>query len=82
MSMLADTLHHVQARIASAAQRAGRDPSEVMLVAVTKTHPAEIIVEAFELGVQHFGENRVEEAARKIPSVESAIRNQIGRAHV
>ncbi len=73
MATLADNLQRVQERIASAAQRAGRDPSEVTLVAVTKTHPAETIVEAFELGLRHFGENRVEEAARKIPAVRSAI---------
>ena len=75
MSTLSDNFHRVQARIASAAQRAGRDPSAVTLVAVSKTHPAEIITAAFELGVRHFGENRVEEAARKIPSVQSTIKN-------
>ncbi len=75
MSALADNLYRVRARISAAARRAGRDPSEIMLVAVTKTHPVETIVAANELGLQHMGENRVEEAATKIPTVQSAIRN-------
>ena len=73
MSALADNLHRVQERIASAARRGGRDPSEVTLVAVTKTHPPETILEAHDLGVRHFGENRVEEAAGKIPLVHSSF---------
>jgi len=73
MSDLADNLRRVQDRIAAAARRADRDPSEITLVAVSKTHPAQTIVEAFELGVGHFGENRVEEAVEKLPAVQSAI---------
>ena len=73
MSTLSDNLNRVRDRIASAARRAMRDPSDILLVAVSKTHPPETIREAVLLGVRHFGENRVEEAAAKIPSVESAI---------
>jgi pyridoxal phosphate enzyme (YggS family) len=73
MSALADNLHRVQERIAGAARRVGRDPFEVTLVAVAKTHPPETILAAYELGVRHFGENRVEEAAGKIPLVHSAF---------
>jgi len=51
----------VQARIAAAARHAGRRPEEIMLIAVSKTHPAEAIRAAFEAGVRHFGENRVQE---------------------
>jgi pyridoxal phosphate enzyme (YggS family) len=59
----------VQERIAAAARRAGRDPAEVTLVAVTKTHPPEVIEAAYLAGLRHFGENRVEEAAPKIQAV-------------
>ena len=76
MSALADHLARVQERMAAAARRSGRDPSEVTLVAVTKSHPPDTILEAFELGVRHFGENRAEEASLKIPSVQSAISRQ------
>jgi pyridoxal phosphate enzyme (YggS family) len=53
-------------RIAAAAERAGRDASEVKLVAVTKTHPASLVREAFAAGLREFGENRVQEAEEKI----------------
>jgi pyridoxal phosphate enzyme (YggS family) len=70
---IAHNLRRVQERIAEAALRAGRDPAEVMLVAVTKTRPAEAVVAACQAGVLHVGENRVEEAAPKIPAVQAAI---------
>ncbi|HLF28639.1 MAG TPA: YggS family pyridoxal phosphate-dependent enzyme [Anaerolineae bacterium] len=76
LTRLADNLHRVQERIRAAARRAGRDPAEVTLVAVTKTHPVDTLLAAYELGVRHFGENRVEEALEKIPAVQSAIKNQ------
>lgn len=59
-------LRDVRRRIKEAAQRAGRDLSEITLVAVTKTVPVEAIREAYNLGLRHFGENRVGEAADKI----------------
>lgn len=55
-------------RISQAAVRAGRNPDEVKLIAVTKTVEAEVIREAAECGVENFGENRVQEAQRKIKS--------------
>ena len=71
MSTLADQLQRVQDRMAAAARRAGRDPSEVTLVAVSKTHPPEVILQAVELGVRHFGENRIEEALPKLRAIQS-----------
>ncbi|MBN1811866.1 MAG: YggS family pyridoxal phosphate-dependent enzyme [Anaerolineae bacterium] len=68
-SHIARNLAQVQERIAEAALRAGRDPAAITLVAVTKTHPAETVVAAYEAGVRHFGENRVEEGMTKIPAV-------------
>ncbi len=59
-------LRRVQARVAAAAQRAGRDPAEIVLVAVTKTHPVEVVQAAYQAGVRHFGENRVDEGVPKM----------------
>ena len=59
---IAANLAQVQHRIEAAAQRAGRDPTEVTLVAVTKTQSLEVVQAAYQAGVRHFGENRVEEA--------------------
>jgi len=55
----------VQERIASAAKRLGRSPSEISLMAVTKTHPPERIREAYAAGLRLFGENRVQEFEAK-----------------
>ncbi|MDH7488064.1 MAG: YggS family pyridoxal phosphate-dependent enzyme [Anaerolineae bacterium] len=66
-------LRAVNERIAEAAARAGRSPDAITLVAVTKTVPAEIVAAAWELGVRHFGENRVEEAEAKIPAADALI---------
>ena len=61
----AERLRHVQARIDRAAERAGRDASSITLIAVTKTHPVAAVREAFDAGLAHFGENRVQEGAAK-----------------
>jgi hypothetical protein len=66
---LGANIENVTARIAAAAQRAGRDPSEIQLVAVTKTYPAEVVLAAAEAGLTDFGENRIEEAAPKMRAV-------------
>jgi len=75
---LAENLALVQARMAAAAQRVGRDPSEVTLVAVSKTHPAEAIQMAYDLGVRDFGESRVEEALPKIAAVHAWLAQRPG----
>ncbi len=56
-----ENLPRIQERIASAAARAGRRAEEITLIAVSKTHPASAIREAYEAGIRHFGENRVQE---------------------
>lgn len=73
-------LEEIRARIASAAARAGRDPGEIKLVAVSKTHPAETIREAIAAGQTIFGENKVREAEDKIDEIgrESAEWHLIG----
>ena len=63
---IADRLTEIRARIAAAARSAGRDPSSVRLVAVSKTFPIESVREAFAAGQRDFGENRVQEALQKI----------------
>lgn len=54
-------------RIAAAAKRSGRTPEEVALIAVTKTHGADVVRDAVAAGMTCFGENKVQEAAWKIP---------------
>jgi hypothetical protein len=63
---IAANLNAVQQRVAAACARAGRDPSTVTLVTVSKGHPVEVICAAADLGVSLFGENRVQEAKAKI----------------
>ena len=60
-SRVHENLPQIQERIAEAAKRAGRRPEEITLIAVSKTHPANAIRQAYEAGVRHFGENRVQE---------------------
>lgn len=70
---VAQNIEQVRETIAAACARVGRDPSEVTLVAVSKTHGPDAILQAIAAGVQHFGENRVEEAEGKIPAVNRAV---------
>jgi PLP dependent protein len=60
-TMLKENAARIQERIAKAAARAGRKADEITLIAVSKTHPASAIREAYEAGLRHFGENRVQE---------------------
>lgn len=69
---IATRLDQVRERIARAAARANRDPAAITLVAVTKTHPPEVIAEAIAAGARDLGENRVQEAALKIPPLAAA----------
>lgn len=69
---IAERLAEIRRRIIDSAERAGRDPDGVTLVAVGKTHPPEAIAEAIAAGVTDIGENRVQEGAAKhdrLPSV-------------
>jgi pyridoxal phosphate enzyme (YggS family) len=66
---LAANLETVRQTIARSAERAGRDPRQVVLVAVTKTFPAERIREAMAVGLRVFGENRVQEALPKMDEI-------------
>jgi PLP dependent protein len=66
-------LAQVEERIAAACRRAGRERAEVTLVAVTKTRSLDEIVAAYHCGLRHFGENRVEEAAEKVPALRATF---------
>ncbi len=69
---LRPALETVRARIDAAARAAGRDPAEVTLVAVSKTHPASLVQQAMDCGQTVFGENRVQEAAAKFAPLRDA----------
>src|SRR5512138_129490 len=69
---IACNLAEVRARIAAAAKDCGRDPAEVTLVAVSKTHPAAAVEAALAAGQTVFGENRVQEAQGKFPALKAA----------
>ena len=62
---IAENIARIRERIAAAAARAGRNPAEIALMAVSKTVPADRIREAFEAGQRLFGENRVQEFQAK-----------------
>jgi PLP dependent protein len=66
---LAKRIVEVKGRIAEAAARAGRSASDITLVAVSKTHPADMVRAAIAAGLKDFGENKVQEAEKKIPAV-------------
>ena len=66
---IGQNLAGIRKRIAKAAEKAGRSPSEVTLVAVTKTVDVSAIQEAFAAGLCHFGESRIQEAKDKIPAL-------------
>jgi pyridoxal phosphate enzyme (YggS family) len=68
LSAIADRLAGIRARIDAAARSAGRDPSSVRLVAVSKTFPIDAVREAYAVGQRDFGENRVQEALQKVVS--------------
>jgi pyridoxal phosphate enzyme (YggS family) len=69
MSTIRDNLLKVRERIERAAQKAGRDPKEIRLVAVSKTVEVARIKEAIEAGVSILGENYVQEAQKKIEAL-------------
>ena len=69
MTTIAARLHDVRTRIAASAQRAGRDPAAVALLAVSKTWPAEAVREAAAAGQRAFGENYVQEGVDKVEAL-------------
>ena len=77
--MLKENLENVEQKIQAACERSGRDRSEVTLIAVSKTKPAEMVQEAYDLGIRLFGENKVQEILEKCPRMpEDARFHMIG----
>ncbi|MFD0892729.1 YggS family pyridoxal phosphate-dependent enzyme [Luteolibacter ambystomatis] len=74
MSEVAEHLAAVEARIAAACRRAGRERSSVALIAVSKTFPAESVADAAAAGQSLFGESRLQEAEPKIAASPSGLR--------
>ena len=75
MRDLRERIERVREQIAEAAARAGREPSSATLIGASKTRSPEEIAEAISAGLDHVGENRVQEAAGKI----SRVRELLGR---
>ncbi len=76
MPDLHDRINRVRDQIADAAARAGRGPSAITLIGASKTRAPEEIAEAVAAGLDHVGENRVQEAAEKV----ARVRELLGRA--
>jgi PLP dependent protein len=74
MRNIAENLECVRGQVANAAAKAGRRADEIELVAISKTHDAAKVREAYEAGQTLFGESRVQEARTKIPELPSATR--------
>jgi pyridoxal phosphate enzyme (YggS family) len=70
---LAEALTAVKDRIAAAAKQAGRDPEDVELIVVTKTHTAQLVIDLIGLGQINFGENKDQEASAKAMEVASVL---------
>ena len=71
---LEENLKRVRERISEAAERAGRDLSEIRIVAITKTHPPETVDQAVSAGLEDVGENKVQEFLDKSEDVRQACR--------
>ena len=71
---IAENYNTVKANIEKACERAGRPAGEVTLLAVSKTKPVEMLMDAYRAGARDFGENKVQELMDKIPNMPSDIR--------
>ena len=72
--MVKEHLKLVEENIQKACEKAGRDRSDVTLIAVSKTKPVEMLQEAYDAGARDFGENKVQEMMDKIPVLPEDIR--------
>ena len=72
--MLKENLAQVEKNIELACKKAGRDRSEVTLIAVSKTKPVEMIQEIYDEGIRDFGENKVQELDQKMPVMPEDIK--------
>ena len=72
--MIKENISEIRTRIAQACARSGRNTSEVTLIAVSKTKPVEMLLEAYDVGMREFGENKPQELRDKAAVIEQPIR--------
>ena len=75
--MIVENLNSIEERISAACKRAGRDRSEVTLIAVSKTKPVEMLEEVYDTGIRYFGENKVQELCQKYEVMPKDIKWQM-----
>ncbi len=80
--MLIDNTSAILKKMSHAAMRAGRSPDRVKLIAVTKTVGIKKIQEAVDLGLRIFGENKIQEAQKKIPVLKSCVSDSVVEWHL
>lgn len=73
MQNIKTNIENLKAEIAAELKRLGREDEQITLVAVSKTHPVELVDEALRNGITHIGENKVQEAMRKVPMISEAL---------
>lgn len=74
MGFVKENLEMVEKEIETACQKSGRDRSDVTLIAVSKTKPVSLIMEAYDAGIRDFGENKVQELVQKYEEMPKDIR--------
>ncbi|MDD3174322.1 MAG: YggS family pyridoxal phosphate-dependent enzyme [Herbinix sp.] len=75
--MMNENIKEIEYRIQAACDRAGRERSEVTLIAVSKTKPNEMLEEAYQLGMRHFGENKVQELSQKFEDLNKLFQERV-----
>lgn len=75
-------LQAIRTRISNAAQRAGRDPDEISLLAASKTVDKQIVLDAIASGLKHIGENQIQEAGKKFGDKAEALQDRSVNFHM
>ena len=75
--MMRENIADIEERIQAACKRAGRDRAEVTLIAVSKTKPNSMIMDAYDLGMRHFGENKVQELSQKYEELNGSFEEEV-----
>lgn len=75
--MMKDNIALIEQRIQAACERSGRDRSQVTLIAVSKTKPNKMLLEAYDCGMRHYGENKVQELVQKYNDLNSCFSDQV-----
>lgn len=75
--MIKDNITQIEERILAACARSKRDRSQVTLIAVSKYKPEEMLIEAYECGIRHFGENKVQELVQKHENLNGHFSGQV-----